>query len=38
MTAPPPDPAPPPPRPMTDDELALYDRQLRVWGVDAQRR
>ncbi|CAG7824020.1 unnamed protein product [Allacma fusca] len=23
---------------LTEDEAALYDRQLRLWGVDAQRR
>jgi hypothetical protein len=22
----------------TDDEAALYDRQIRLWGVDAQKR
>ena len=22
---------------ITDDEAALYDRQIRLWGVDAQR-
>ena len=36
-------PAPPPPTrdaaaPLTDAEAALYDRQLRVWGVEAQKR
>lgn len=34
--------AAPPPRnasaPLTDAEAALYDRQLRVWGVEAQKR
>jgi len=34
--------AAPPPRdasaPLTDVEAALYDRQLRVWGVEAQKR
>lgn len=23
---------------LTEQETALYDRQIRVWGVDAQRR
>ena len=23
---------------LTDAEAALYDRQLRVWGVEAQKR
>ena len=23
---------------ITEDEAALYDRQIRLWGVDAQRR
>ncbi len=23
---------------ITEDEAALYDRQIRLWGVDAQKR
>lgn len=23
---------------LTEDEAALYDRQIRLWGVDAQRK
>lgn len=23
---------------LTEQETALYDRQIRVWGADAQRR
>jgi molybdopterin/thiamine biosynthesis adenylyltransferase len=23
---------------MTEDEAAVYDRQIRLWGVDAQTR
>ena len=23
---------------ITEDEAALYDRQIRLWGLDAQRR
>ena len=23
---------------LTDEERAVYDRQLRVWGVEAQKR
>lgn len=23
---------------LTEQETAIYDRQIRVWGVDAQRR
>jgi hypothetical protein len=23
---------------LTEDEAALYDRQIRLWGLDAQRR
>lgn len=23
---------------LTDDEAALYDRQIRLWGVEAQQR
>jgi hypothetical protein len=23
---------------ITEDEAALYDRQIRLWGVDAQRK
>lgn len=23
---------------ITDDEAAIYDRQIRVWGLDAQKR
>ncbi len=23
---------------MTEEELKIYDRQLRVWGLDAQKR
>ena len=23
---------------MTEDEAALYDRQIRLWGVDAQKK
>jgi hypothetical protein len=23
---------------LTEDQAAVYDRQLRVWGVDVQRR
>ena len=23
---------------LTEEETALYDRQIRVWGVDAQKR
>ena len=24
--------------PITEDEAALYDRQIRLWGLDAQKR
>jgi len=23
---------------ITEDEAALYDRQIRLWGLDAQKR
>lgn len=23
---------------ITEDEAALYDRQIRLWGVDAQKK
>jgi hypothetical protein len=23
---------------ISEDEAALYDRQIRLWGIDAQRR
>lgn len=23
---------------ITEDEAVLYDRQIRLWGVDAQRK
>jgi len=23
---------------LTEDEAALYDRQIRLWGLDAQKR
>jgi len=23
---------------ISEDEAALYDRQIRLWGLDAQRR
>ncbi len=23
---------------ITEDEAALYDRQIRLWGVEAQKR
>ena len=23
---------------ITEDEAALYDRQIRLWGIDAQKR
>lgn len=29
---------PPPTELLTEQEAAVYDRQIRVWGVDAQRK
>ena len=37
-SAPAPAPAPGGDALLTDAEAALYDRQLRVWGVEAQKR
>lgn len=28
----------PPTELLTEQEAAVYDRQIRVWGVDAQRK
>ncbi|OSX72143.1 hypothetical protein BU14_0463s0005 [Porphyra umbilicalis] len=31
-------PHPPPPRALTSEEAAVYDRQIRLWGLEAQQR